>query len=81
MSGALDASGGFEVPTPILNSPFVEPTEYWDLRDREPAAELLDSHLVVAAYIKNDGLNFTIPYLNNGKPSEYLPGWLAGTGS
>ena len=25
MSGSLQASGGFEVPTPILNSPFVEP--------------------------------------------------------
>ena len=24
-------------------------------------------------YIKNDGLNFTVPYLHNGKPSDYLP--------
>ena len=30
-------------------------------------------HPAVDAYIKNDGLNFTIPYLHNGKPSEYLP--------
>ena len=37
------------------------------------AAELLDSHPAVDAYIKNDGLNFTIPYLHNGRPSEYLP--------
>jgi type III restriction enzyme len=37
------------------------------------AAELLDAHPAVAAYIKNDGLNFTIPYLHNGKPSDYLP--------
>ena len=36
MSGATQASGGFEVPTPILNSPFVEPAEYWDLREGEP---------------------------------------------
>jgi type III restriction enzyme len=40
MSGALEASGGFEVPTPILNSPFVEPTEYWDLREGEPPQRL-----------------------------------------
>jgi type III restriction enzyme len=40
------------------------------------AAELLDSHPAVAAYIKNDGLNFTIPYLHNGKPSEYLPDYV-----
>ena len=37
------------------------------------AATLLDEHRAVGAYIKNDGLNFTIPYLHNGKPSEYLP--------
>ena len=40
------------------------------------AAELLDSHPAVGAYIKNDGLNFTIPYLHNGKPSEYLPDYV-----
>ena len=40
------------------------------------AAELLDAHPAVAAYIKNDGLNFTIPYLHNGKPSEYLPDYV-----
>jgi type III restriction enzyme len=40
MSGAQEASGGFEVPTPILNSPFVEPAEYWDLREGEPPERL-----------------------------------------
>lgn len=40
MSGALEASGGFEVPTPILNSPFVEPAEYWNLREGEPPERL-----------------------------------------
>ena len=40
MSGALEASGGFEVPAPILNSPFVEPAEYWDLREGEPPQRL-----------------------------------------
>lgn len=37
------------------------------------AADLMDSHPLVRSYIKNDGLNFTIPYLNNGAPHEYLP--------
>ncbi len=37
------------------------------------AAELLDAHSIVGAYIKNDGLNFTIPYLHNGRPVDYLP--------
>ena len=40
MSGALQASVGFEVPTPILNSPFVEPDQYWDLREGEPPERL-----------------------------------------
>ncbi|HUN39451.1 MAG TPA: hypothetical protein VMU81_04100 [Acetobacteraceae bacterium] len=40
MSGTLEASVGFEVPTPILNSPFVEPAEYWSLREGEPAERL-----------------------------------------
>ena len=25
------------------------------------------------SFVKNFGLNFTIPYLHNGKPSDYLP--------
>jgi type III restriction enzyme len=41
----------------------------WEAR----AADLMDSHPAIGSYIKNDGLNFTIPYLHNGKPSEYLP--------
>jgi type III restriction enzyme len=40
------------------------------------AAELLDGHPAISAYIKNDGLNFTVPYLHNGKPSEYLPDYV-----
>jgi type III restriction enzyme len=27
--------------------------------------------------VKNFGLNFTIPYLHNGKPSDYLPDFVA----
>lgn len=40
MSGAVEASGGFEVPTPILNSPFAQPAEYWNLREGEPPERL-----------------------------------------
>jgi len=40
MSGSTEASGGFEVPTPILNSPFEPPAEYWDLREGEPPQRL-----------------------------------------
>jgi len=44
----------------------------WEAR----AADLPDQHAVVDAYIKNDGLNFTVPCLHNGKPSEYLPDYV-----
>ena len=39
LSEATEASGGFEVPTPILNSPFVT-RGYWDLREGEPPQRL-----------------------------------------
>ena len=35
-----------------------------------------DPHPAVDAYVKNVGLNFTIPYLHNGKPSDYLPDYV-----
>ncbi len=36
MSGAASATAGFEVPEPILNGPFDEPSEHWLLREGEP---------------------------------------------
>lgn len=39
----------------------------------QSAAYHLDTHPAVAAFIKNNGLNFAIPYLHNGEPKEYLP--------
>ncbi len=36
MSDAANASGGFEVPEPILNGPFEEPQAHWLLREGEP---------------------------------------------
>jgi type III restriction enzyme len=32
-------SGGFEVPTPILNGPFEEPTRHWHLEEGQPPEE------------------------------------------
>jgi uncharacterized protein len=39
----------------------------------QSAAYILDHHPAVRSFVKNFGLNFTIPYLHNGKPSDYLP--------
>jgi type III restriction enzyme len=36
MSGSAAASGGFEVPQPILNGPYDAPAEHWLLREGEP---------------------------------------------
>jgi type III restriction enzyme len=40
------------------------------------AAELLDSHLAVAAWVKNDRLGLVIPYRKEGTPRKYLPDFL-----
>ncbi len=39
----------------------------------QSAAYILEHHAAVRSFVKNFGLNFTIPYLNDGKPSDYLP--------
>jgi type III restriction enzyme len=39
----------------------------------QSAAYVLEHHKAVRSFVKNFGLNFTIPYLHNGKPSDYLP--------
>ena len=38
--------------------------------------EFAEHHPDVAAYAKNDHLDFTIPYLHEGRPHEYLPDFL-----
>jgi type III restriction enzyme len=40
------------------------------------AAELLDSHLAVAAWVKNDRLGLVVPYRKDGTPRKYLPDFL-----
>jgi type III restriction enzyme len=39
----------------------------------QSAAYVLEHHPAVRSFVKNFGLNFAIPYLHNGKPSDYLP--------
>jgi type III restriction enzyme len=40
------------------------------------AAFHLEQHPRVAAFVKNDGLGFTIPYLSGGGQHEYVPDFL-----
>ena len=42
----------------------------------EGVAELLESLPQVAAYVKNDHLGFTIPYVFQGRSRQYLPDFL-----
>jgi type III restriction enzyme len=51
----------------------VNDTMTWE----QSAAYHLDTHRVIRAFVKNHGLNFAIPYLHNGKPSEYVPDFVA----
>ena len=37
---------------------------------------MIDTHPDVAAFVKNAGLGFTIPYLHNGQPLDYVPDFL-----
>lgn len=43
----------------------------------QSAAYILENHKAVRSFVKNFGLNFTVPYLHNGKPSDYLPDFVA----
>ena len=51
----------------------VNDTLVWE----QSAAYLLDIHAGVTAFVKNFGLNFTIPYAYNGEPHDYLPDFVA----
>jgi type III restriction enzyme len=47
-------------------------TQQWE----QAAAFILDTHPRVEAFVKNAGLGFGIPYLNNGQMHEYVPDFL-----
>jgi type III restriction enzyme len=53
----------------------VADTRKWE----QSAAYALDRHESVEAFVKNEHLGFTIPYLHNGQPHEYVPDFLVRT--
>jgi len=50
----------------------VADTRRWE----EQAAYYLDTNDKVDAFVKNQGLNFTIPYLHNGQAHDYVPDFI-----
>ncbi|MBR8839750.1 MAG: DEAD/DEAH box helicase family protein [Stigonema ocellatum SAG 48.90 = DSM 106950] len=42
----------------------------------QTAAYLIDTHPATAAFVKNAGLGFAIPYIYNGQPHDYLPDFI-----
>ena len=50
----------------------VADTKTWE----QKAAKILDGSRRVAAWVKNAGLGFAIPYLHNGAPHEYQPDFI-----
>ena len=51
----------------------VADTDSWE----QKLAQTLEDMADVAAYVKNQGLNFTIPYTLNGDNKQYLPDFIA----
>ncbi len=47
----------------------VADTKQWE----QAGAYEIDRHPRVDAFVKNQGLEFAIPYLDNGQPHEYVP--------
>lgn len=50
----------------------VADTKQWE----QSAAYVIDTHPRVAAFVKNSGLGFAIPYLHNGEDHEYEPDFI-----
>jgi type III restriction enzyme len=50
----------------------VADTEKWE----QSAAYVIDNHGTVAAFVKNAGLGFAIPYLDNGEAHDYEPDFI-----
>lgn len=50
----------------------VADTKKWE----QSAAYYIDTHRAVAAFVKNAGLGFAIPYLHNGQMHDYVPDFL-----
>ncbi len=52
-------------------------TKKWE----QSAAFLLDSHLGVTKWVKNERLGFFVPYRNKGIPARYVPDFIVETDS
>jgi type III restriction enzyme len=50
----------------------VADTKVWE----QAAAYVIDTHPGVAAFVKNAGLGFSVPYLHNGQSHEYVPDFI-----
>lgn len=50
----------------------VADTKVWE----QSATYIIDTHPKVDAFVKNAGLGFAIPYLNNGQPHDYIPDFI-----
>jgi type III restriction enzyme len=50
----------------------VADTQKWE----QSAAYTLDTHPAVAAFVKNEGLGFAVPYFHNGQDHDYYPDFL-----
>jgi type III restriction enzyme len=50
----------------------VADTRRWE----QSAAYILDTHPQVAAFAKNSGLGFAIPYVHNGQAHDYVPDFI-----
>jgi len=47
-----------------------------DSKWEQSAAYHLDAHPLVAAFVKNQGLGFAVPYLHNGQQHSYIPDFI-----
>jgi type III restriction enzyme len=50
----------------------VADTKRWE----QSAAYILDTHPAVDAFVKNAGLGFAIPYIDNGRPHDFVPDFI-----
>jgi type III restriction enzyme len=50
----------------------VADTKKWE----QSAAYLLDTHPAVAAFVKNEGMGFAVPYFHDGQDHDYYPDFL-----
>ena len=50
----------------------VADTRTWE----QAAAYYIDKHAAVAAFVKNQGLGFAVPYMDNGQLHDYIPDFI-----